>query len=372
MNYFRFFFVLLTLSLFGSACSTHPPFDRVENEKTDLVDTFNLNEAGFEKFKVTTPSPSPTPAVNTAAASVTTAPAEMILPQKGTKKRKKFQKESLTKAPTSSGLSPAVPPIVSVDQQPKDYPEAIKNYDSIYRKYWENYKPMINVGEQFIFKASYLGVTAGFIEMTTMDDASVAGKDVFHISGHLTSAEYYRYVYTVDDRIDTFIDKKTFTPLKYTLIQRESGQKVDDLQLFDRDNYKSHFWYKRVKKDATKTDQKSEYIPRFFQDSFSALHFIRGFPLKIGDYYEFPVYTRGKIWVLKLWVEGEEEVSTNGKNYKALRIRAQTHFPGVLKANDDIFFWFSFDADKIPLKFKAKVKIGSIAGDLVKYTPGRK
>lgn len=361
MNFSRhssFCFFLLFIFIFGVSCSSHPPFGRAEEEKGDLVDTFNLGNAGFDKFKVGTPLPTknidgtviPTPAPEA---------TQPLCPIKPTKKTKKEIKDELPKMS------------VKGDQFPKDYPEEIKGYDTKYRKYWDNYKPIINKGEQFVFKASYIGVTAGYMEMTTMEDAAIAGRDVFHIRGHLTSADYYRYVYTVDDKIDTYIDKKTFTPMKYSLIQRESGQSVDDLQIFDRDNYKSYFWYKRIKKNAMKNEEKSDFIPRHFQDSFSALHFVRGFPLKIGDYYEFPVYTRAKIWVLKLWVEEEEEVSALGKDYKAIRIRAQTHFPGVLKANDDIFFWFSSDAEKIPLKFKAKVKIGSIAGELIKYTAAR-
>ena len=344
----------------GSACSSHPPFGRAEEDKTDLVDTFDLSKEGFDKFKVGTPLPAASATVTAPVAKLAEGPQRPIKPTKKTKKQLREEaKKVQVQAP------------VLVDQPPKDYPEEIKDYDSKYRKFWENYKPIINKGEQFVFKASYLGVTAGYMEMTTMEDASIAGREVFHIAGHLTSADYYRYVYTVDDRIDTYIDKKTFTPMKYSLIQRESGQSVDDLQIFDRDNYKSHFWYKRIKKNAMKNDQKSDYIPRFFQDSFSALHFVRGFPLKIGDYYEFPVYTRAKIWVLKLWVEGEEDLTVDGKDYnKALRIRAQTHFPGVLKANDDIFFWFSAAPERLPIKFKAKVKIGSIAGELVKYTAG--
>lgn len=363
MNAKKSFFIPLLFSavlFLGAACSSHPPLGigHVEEESPDLVDSFNLEQ--FDKFKVGTPFPTKS-ATSTVVTVVAQAPTKDIKPQELSEKKGKKSKKELKEEAKKATLG---------DQFPKDYPEEIKGYDAKYKKYWDAFKPMMNKGEEFVFRASYLGVTAGYMTMTTVDDAVVAGREVYHVAGHLKSADYYRYVYSVDDKIDTYIDKKSFTPMKYSLIQRESKQSVDDLQLFDRDNYKSHFWYKRIKKNAMKNEQKSDFIPRNFQDSFSALHFVRGLPLKVGEYFEFPVYTRAKIWIIKLWVEEEEEISVAGTDYKALRIRAQTHFPGVLKANDDIFFWFTAGPERLPVKFKAKVKIGSIAGELVKYTAG--
>ncbi len=365
MNVRHSFFVsafFAAVLFLGTSCSTNQPFGHLEDEtqNKDLVDTFNLSQ--FEKFKVGTPLPGS----KSASATQVIVTAKAPLPEKAPvpvsgKKGKKSKKE----------VKEEIKPVeTALDQFPKDYPELLKGYDPKYKKYWESFRPIMNKGEEFVFKASYLGITAGYMKMTTVEDAVVANREVYHVSGHLTSAEYYRMIYSVDDRIDTYIDKKTFTPMKYSLIQRESKQSVDDLQIFDRDNYQSHFWYKRIKKDAMKDEQKTDFIPRLFQDSFSALHFVRGLPLKVGSYFEFPVYTRAKIWIIKLWVEEEEDISVAGTDYKTFRIRAQTHFPGVLKANDDIYFWFTSTPERLPVKFKAKVKIGSIAGELVKYTAG--
>jgi hypothetical protein len=42
----------------------------------------------------------------------------------------------------------------------------------------------------------------------------------------------------------------------------------------------------------------------------------------------------------------------------------------VLQKNGDINFWYSADPARRLLKFKAKVKLGSIYGELVDYKPG--
>jgi hypothetical protein len=174
----------------------------------------------------------------------------------------------------------------------------------------------------------------------------------------------------LDDVLETYIEKSTFLPVKYSLIQREKKQNVDDLQLFDFKKLKTYNWYKRVK-EGNNTDEKAEnYIPRFVQDSFSALQFTRGLPLLKGDLYDFPVVTRGKAWLLKIEVLGEELTSVNGKDTKAIKIKAETHFPGVLQKSGDINFWYAADESRRLLKFQAKVKLGSIFGELVEYKAG--
>jgi hypothetical protein len=113
-----------------------------------------------------------------------------------------------------------------------------------------------------------------------------------------------------------------------------------------------------------------KYIPGLFQDSYSSLYFVRGLPLSIGDQYEFPVVTRGKVWLLTLKVEKKEKIDVNGKEVEAFRINAETRFPGVLKKKGDIIFWYSTDSLRRLLKFNAKIKLGSVEGELVEFTPG--
>jgi len=206
--------------------------------------------------------------------------------------------------------------------------------------------------------------------MTSKDIVNVGGRQAFHYFARFKSKDAYRYFYWLDDTVETFIDKATFLPIKYSLIQREKKQNVDDLQLFDFKKLKTMTWYKRVKEGSNKDEHLEKPIPRYLQDSFSALQFVRGLPLKKGDLYDFPVSTRGETWLLKSEVMGEEMITVNDQEVKAHRLKAETHFPGVLQKSGDITFWYAADESKRLLKFQAKVKIGSILGELVEFKPG--
>lgn len=251
---------------------------------------------------------------------------------------------------------------------PDDYPQDFINMDRSYGSLWENYRPKVFVGEELWLDLKYFGVVAGTVKLKTLSPKFVGKNKSFHFKANMESASFYKYIYALEDSIESFLTVEDFLPVKYTLIQRESKQSVDDLQVFDHDKLKTYFWYKRIKKGRSpKKFKKESFIPRYVQDSFSALYFVRGLPLKVGDEYKFPVVTRGKIWIITIYVAKQEKIFVNNKEVSAIRLQAQTHYPGVLKKRGDIKFWFSADARRTILKFEAKVKIGTIEGELVKH-----
>ena len=337
-----------------------------KNENKDLVTSFNINKDQAELFKE---KEAKTEEV------VVSGPIVKVQEGKATKKNKtkKPTKQEMAKQASSLAAAESIQAKAHLHagfNYPADYPQELKDYDTVAESIWGKFKPLFYKGEQSIMAISYLGVTAGYITISSKDIVNLSDKSTFHYYARFKSKEAYRYFYWLDDTIETYIEKSSFLPLKYALIQREKKQNVDDLELFDFKKLKTYHWYKRVKEGNNKEEKIENYIPRFSQDSFSALQFVRGLPLTKGDLYDFPVITRGKPWLLKIEVMGEEMISVNGTDLKAYRLKAETHFPGVLQKSGDINFWYSADETRKLVKFQAKVKIGSIYGELVEYKPG--
>lgn len=318
-----------------------------KEDTPDLASTFNLDQEQAQNFK-----DKPKSEVKIEA------PVERVKEAKS-----KGKKDNKIKTP-----EPKEQAAVPVDE----YSEVFKGYDAKSKLAWDKFKPVFYQGEQSIMSLTYLGVTAGYITILSKEVVSMNNKSVFHFFTRFKSSDSYSYFYWLDDKIDSYVEKETFLPVKYSLIQREKKQNVDDLQLFDFNKMKTFFWYKRIKEGSNKDEKGSGPIPKLTQDSFSALQFIRGLPLQKGDVYEFPVATRGKIWLLKVDVIAEEVINVDGKDVRAVKIKAETHFPGVLKKSGDIYFWYGTDPERRLLKFQAKIKIGSIYGELVEYKPGVK
>ena len=250
---------------------------------------------------------------------------------------------------------------------PKDYPDKFKVFDRESKKIWKLYQPRIDMGEKHVFTLNYLGITAGYIKISVERPREINNEWVHHLKGRVKSAKYYKAIYSLEDVLDSYISKKRFVPVKYNLIQRESGQSVDDIQFFDSSKDKTYFLYKRIKRGKIKKERKVEYIPRYFMDSFSSLFMLRGLPMEIGRSYKIPIVNRAKTWILFAQVEGFEKIKIMGKKVNSIRVQAQTHFGGALKRTGGIVFWYSSDRRRRLLKFQAKIKIGSIKGELVEY-----
>jgi hypothetical protein len=328
-----------------------------KQEEKDLVNSFNINQDQAELYKVKEAKPEVS----------TETEAKRLNGKVGKKdKVKKVSKKEETKIISASGATS----FLDETNYPEDYPQLLKDYDVNSKNVWSKFKPIFYQGEQSIMSISYLGVIAGYITISSKGIVKLSDKTTYHYYARFKSKDAYRYFYWLDDTIETYIEKSTFLPTKYSLIQREKKQNVDDLELFDFKKLKTFHWYKRVKEGNNKNEKVENYIPRFSQDSFSALQFVRGLPMKKGDRYDFPVVTRGKPWLLKVEVIGEETVSVNGKDIRAFKLKAETHFPGVLQKSGDINFWYSSDESRKLVKFQAKIKIGSIYGELVEYKPG--
>jgi hypothetical protein len=273
---------------------------------------------------------------------------------------------------TKDKKNPAAPVVAAAPAaEVAEYSEEFKGYDIKSKLVWDKFKPVFYEGEQSIMSISYLGVTAGHITITSQNVVTLKNKLAYHYFARFKSNDSYRYFYWLDDKLDTYVEKETFLPMKYSLTQREKKQNVDDLQLFDFDKLMTYHWYKRVKEGSNKEEKIEKPIPRYAQDSFAALQLVRGLPLIKGDVYEFPIVTRGKIWLLKVEVLGEDLINVGNKEVKAIKIKAETNFPGVLKKSGDIIFWYGNDQEKRLLKFQAKIKIGSVFGELVEYKPGK-
>jgi len=287
---------------------------------------------------------------------------------KRSKKKKNSKKEKVSIVSTASTATTAT---VS-DGYPADYPQQYKDYDAASAKIREKITPNFYIGEMLTYQISYLGIRMGSIQVNTTANEVIAGRTCAHITGHLQSASFYDFIYKIDDKIDSWIDINTMVPVKYSLIQRESKQTVDDLQLFDQDTLKTHFLFYQLKKGKERKINETVYIPRFFYDVFSAVFFARGAELSVGAAYTFPIVDKTHIKIFSMKVLERSSIEVMGKMTEAFKIEAKSTLPGDLKENGSIFFWVSTDSGRKIVHFEANIKLGAVKGELVKSIDGVK
>jgi hypothetical protein len=69
--------------------------------------------------------------------------------------------------------------------------------------------------------------------------------------------------------------------------------------------------------------------------------------------------------MLKSVVEGREVIETKKGKRRAIRVHATTKYTGETLKSGDLHFWFTDDSERILIKAKAKIKIGSVVAESV-------
>ena len=261
----------------------------------------------------------------------------------------------------------------SLSPYPQDYPRGFRHDNHRYAQLWQSASRGIIPGEEMSWEIRYLGVVVGKFVAQTLANKFVGGREVHHIRGKLHSAAFYRHLYQFHGSLETLIDTKRFLPLKYSLIRRHSGREISQLQAFNHQQFETSFWYRKQKGKVVEEKNRKLYIPAYFQDFFSVLYFVRKLPLAMGKSYELPLVSRGKIYSLRMevvawegvWLPGLE----GGRKYQAIRVKAISRRTGGGKKKKPGRFslWLSADGSRRLLKFSAKVRWGTVAGQLVRY-----
>lgn len=358
--------LLLIPLLILSSCANWKQKDfKKELEKSKEVEaSVELDPDLQKKFEVKEVEPEPV------AEKVAEAPRPA--PTKKAKEKSKAVKvpPATKPQPTAPQPAKAVTPEKAAEAPkpaiPADYPPELLSVNEKAKKVWDQYKPNHPVNEKRYLDIHYLGMTVGKIMFVNKGKRMINGKEVWHFHARFKSAPFYSSIYELDDTIDTYVTTDQFLSTRFSLVQRESKQDIDDLQLHDRDALKTHWYYKQKKSDGTlRNKQKNGYLPYFSTDPFSVLFLYQGLPLKDGDVLEIPIVNKAKTLVLRSHVEGRETIETEKGKRKAIRIHATTKYTGEHLKDGDMYFWISDDEKRILLKAKAKIKIGSVTADIV-------
>lgn len=354
--------LLLTALCSLSACSTKlSSYFKEESETAkrndQLMKSFKVDDDVLSKFKEEKKEPE---AIVTA--KKTTSPESKTVEKIVKKKHKKVVKKKKKKIEKRPKKIIKPNPLY-----PKDFPEQFKKTDLSSKKFWKKFEPIVIPDEEVYMDINYMGVSTGKISIKSKGKTKIGDQEVYHLKAIVKTAKYYRYLYELDDNLDSYVTTDSFIPVKYSLIQRESGQNIDDLQLFDLKDLKTYTFYKRETKKKTKKKKSVKFIPKYFQDPLSIIYFLRGLKMEKGQNYIIPIINKGKLLTLKAKLIGTETIKTKLGKKSALKVKASTTYSGDTLKSGDMTFWFSNDDQKIFLKFKAKIKIGSISGDIEKY-----
>ena len=240
-----------------------------------------------------------------------------------------------------------------------DFPVASSNAEDVfkYRKITNN---AFTNNEKLEFRVHYGVINAASI-VFEVGPALVQKYDrkCFNVKAEGKTLKSFDWAYKVRDRFETYIDAEAMAPISYNKSVQEDKYTDNDLVTF-KHNTKKLFGVKGVLD-----------MPVYTHDVISSIYYVRNIDFsksKVGDKFPLDVYLDNKIYNLGFKYAGKETISTDIGKVKCIKLVPTLIVDRVFKDQDDMTVWISDDDNKIPIRVKAKIMVGSIKLDLTSYS----
>ncbi len=339
------FFFLIALLL---SCSSSP----LKYDKSEQL----LKNDEFEKaVKIEKPADSD--------ASV----GPQILPPAGTpsvkieeKKKEKKVLKLLKKSKVALKSEPAVP----LRRQP-DLEDDVG---------FQGRRPLVDpfgIGEELTYDVHFFKVSAGEMKMRVGPMAVVNGRKAYNFSISLQTNSVFSSFYSVDDKVEIFVDYENLVPRVFQLHVKETSQLREARMLFDEATNRATFWEKKVSNDKGEEEKKQAWdILPYSQNVYSAVFYLRNFKWEVGKEYAYRVADDEQNMIFKAKALRKEKLSTELGEMDSIVIKPEVMLKGVFKPVGDIYIWLSDDPKHYILRIESKIKIGTVISEIISIKPG--
>jgi len=230
-------------------------------------------------------------------------------------------------------------------------------------------EPIRKLNQTAFKKGEFLryDVTYGYFSAATATleiadfSKKINGRNTFHVVGKGKSAGALNWFFKVEDRYETYIDEEAILPWKFIRHVREGGYELDRDIRFDQ-----------YLNTATVTQNGDKYynVEPNTQDLLSAFYYARTLDMQdaeIGQEFVINTFFDREMYPLKFKFLGSEVVTTDLGSFNCLKFRPMVEKGRVFKEEEDMTLWVSDDANKVPIRVKSDLLVGSIEMDLVEH-----
>jgi len=207
-------------------------------------------------------------------------------------------------------------------------------------------------GVSYVYEVEWRLWTAGTATLH-MENAGNQQK----VTATADSAGVVALLYTVHDRFESLIDRRSFCSQRISKHTEEGFHKKDTSIRFDYRSQKAVLDERNLKNNETKHAQ--ENIPGCVVDVASGLYYVGTLPLQNDVSYTFPLNDGGKTVDVRATVEGREQVKTDAGTFNTVRVRTEDT-SGALRKRGAIWIWYTDDANRIPVQMRARAFWGTL------------
>ncbi len=216
-------------------------------------------------------------------------------------------------------------------------------------------------GEWFKFRIHYGLINAGYATLE-LKEAVINNKKVHHTIGRGYTTGMSRFFFKVDDLYESYFDKETGKPYQFVRKIDEGGYTKNQEGFFNQETNRI------LVKDYKNKREDTFLFADNTQDIMSTFYYLRNHPnidkLKVGESVSIDMFFDNESTKFKLKFIGNEDIETKFGIVPAMIFRPLVQSGRVFKEEESLTVWISDDDNKIPLRIKANLAVGSIKADL--------
>ena len=209
-----------------------------------------------------------------------------------------------------------------------------------------------NVGETLIYKASFSGIHAASASLKVIKKTVIEKDSVYHVQFKAKTKSAFNYVFPIDDKIDIWMDMKTFLPVKISEKIREGNFKRSTNLVFNRKNN-----FAIIDNDTLK-------IEKYTQSPYSLFYFFRKHNIKNFEGKKISLIQNKKTIFLKLKIEEDQIINVPYGNYICTKVLPIREDNKKFKNRAELDIMFSNDIKKYPVMIRLKLKYGYLKLEL--------
>jgi hypothetical protein len=242
---------------------------------------------------------------------------------------------------------------------------------------------LIAEGERLRYDVTWMGIRAGQATLETWGIVRLNGQPAYRLVTTAESAPALSKIYRVEDRSESYLGVNPTRSLRFEKHLREGRYRHSSQTEFDHQAGVATFRYldfSQVPRGISRLDEAERY-GRYVQQEFalvpgsldelSVLYYVRTLPLPVGTTTVAKVFASKKNWELEVRVLGRETLETALGRRETVVVEPLLKFEGIFQRKGRVVVWLTDDPEKIPVRMKSEVIIGSFVATLTRREVGR-
>ena len=213
-------------------------------------------------------------------------------------------------------------------------------------------------GEKLVFQVYFGPINGGKVDTyLTLD--SFRNQQVYYAEAVAYTTGLADKLYRIRDMYGGYFDPETLLPLKSIRDISEGNYKKHNIVEYNHDSLKAY------------SSESGEHdIPANIRDMVAVFYYVRTIDfdtMKYDDIIKINTFFDDELFPFDMRFRGRETIRTRGGIFSCIKLVPFVEPGRIFKKEDDMTIWFSDDPNRVPIRGKFDLIVGSIKCDLIQW-----